>query len=297
MKILFYLFAGNGDLINTTGIIKIFKEQYPHAEIDFLLKPSQKYLLKNNQYLNKVFTLEDFGLVFSGKDPRALDNEVEKTLPSYDHYINMWTKKYQGDFPTSKVLILKDAGFPLSYNRKDINGILYPDESDFQKVDAFIDSLGDFQNKKVVLIEDESFNAHAFNVGLQLQQLENQKQIANELLGRGFIVLSNNLPSTISVKDLSLIQTKILFEKIGDIFLGLSSGMTTVFFTEGNYKNKMFIISGRPEWNYCKHINGMEKYAYYKNYTWETLNADFRIFDRSTKCCELENVECARSAL
>jgi hypothetical protein len=297
MNILFYLFAGNGDLINTTGIIKVFKEQYPDFTLDFLLKPSQKYLLKNNPYIDNVLTLDDLGLTFTGKDPRLLDRQILKVLPSYHKHINMWSNKYHVDFPTSKALILKDAELPLSYSRKDINGILYPDESDFQKVDAFIDSLGDFQNKKVVLIEDESFNARAFNVGFQLQQSENQKQIANELLGRGFIVLSNNLPSTISIKDLSLIQTKILFEKIGNIFLGLSSGMTTVFFTEGNYKNKMFIISGWPEWNYCKHINSMEKYAYYKNYTWETLNADFRIFDRSTKCCELENVECARSAL
>lgn len=283
MNVLFYLFAGNGDLINTTGIIKVFKEQYPDFRLDFLLKPSQKYLLKNNPYIDNVLTLDDLGLTFTGKDPRLLDRQILKVLPSYHKHINMWSNKYHGDFPTSKALILKDAGLPLSYSRKDINGILYPDESDYKKVEEFINNI-DLQNKKVVLIEDESNNAHIFNVNFQLKQLENQKQIAQELLKRGFIVLSNFLPDTISIKDLSLIQTKILFEKIGDVFLGVSSGVTTVFYTEGSYKNKIFIISGRHEWNYCPHVKSIEKYAYYKNYDWENLNADFRIFDRSTKC-------------
>jgi ADP-heptose:LPS heptosyltransferase len=38
MNILLYLFAGNGDLINTTGVIKQLKLQYPDIQINFLLK-------------------------------------------------------------------------------------------------------------------------------------------------------------------------------------------------------------------------------------------------------------------
>jgi hypothetical protein len=281
MNILLYIFAGNGDLINTTGVIKQLKSQYPNLTIDFLVKGSQAYLLKNNPYIRQVLSLEDYGLVFTGKDPRSLDRNVLNKFKDYNKCINMWSKKHHEDFPISKTIILKEHGFNLKFNREDINGILYPDEEDRNIVFDFInENLGFWQEKEVVLIEDDSINGRTFNFKDQLAQINHQKNIAAKLIEKGYAVISNSIPNTIHCNNLSLVQIKLLFELVGDIFLGLSSGMTTVFFTEGNYDNKMFIIAGRKEWNYCKHIKSMKKHAFIKNYTWETLNADLRIFNR-----------------
>lgn len=287
MNILLYIFAGNGDLINTTGVVKQLKLQHPNVEIDFLVKGNQAYLLKNNPYIRQVLSLEDYGLIFTGKDPRSLDKDVLKIFTNYNKCINMWTAKYQGDFPLCKTMILKDSGFPLKFNREDINGVLYPDEEDRAIVSDFINKhLGFWQEKDIVLIEDDSINARLFNLKGQLAQIQHQKNIALKLVERGYTVISNSIPNTIHCNNLSLIQIKLLFELVGDVFLGLSSGMTTTFFTEGNYDGKMFIIAGIKEWNYCTHIKSMQKYAYFKNYTWETLNADLGIFNRPVRCSE-----------
>ena len=296
MNILLYMLGGAGDVINTTGVISQLKAQHFDFNITFMCYKKHEYLVKDHPAINKIIFSEDFNLS-KLPEPDAADNFIS-TIPGYDKIINMWSKKYQGDFPLSKIKILLDMNIQLTIQRSDINGVLFPRNEDYIIVDEFYEKyLSSYTDKKIVLIEDNSYNATQFNNINQTKQISYQKDICENLLKKDFIIISNEFLNTVSCSNLNLLQIKILFQEYCDIFLGLSSGMTTVFFTEGNYKNKMFIISGRPEWNYCKHINSMEKYAYYKNYTWETLNADFRIFDRSTKCCELENVECARSAL
>jgi len=285
MRILLYMLGGAGDVINTTGVISQLKAQHLDFKLDFLCYKKHYFLVKNHPAIDNILFAEDFNI---GK--LSLPDEADNKLSSfknYDKIINMWSKKYQGDFPLSKVKILLDNNIQLKIKRSDVNGILFSDIEDYDIVEKFyIKYLKNYSTKKIVLIEDNSYNASLFNNDEQSKQIIFQKEIAEKLLEHGFLVISNNLPNTIHCKELNLIQIKILFQEYCNIFLGLSSGMTTCFFTEGNYKNKIFIISGKPEWNYCKYINSMEKYAYLKNYTWETLNANFRIFDRSTKCCE-----------
>ena len=57
MKILLYLAAGNGDLINFTGILHIIKCTYPDYIIDFLVLKKQSDILKNNPCINESFII------------------------------------------------------------------------------------------------------------------------------------------------------------------------------------------------------------------------------------------------
>lgn len=293
MNLLLHLAAGNGDLINTTGVIIQLKAQYPQITIDFLCKKSQAYLLQLNPAINEVLHFEDYGILLKTGHPKSHERQVITNIMGYDKYINIWCNSpFDGDFPLSKKELLKKHGLGLNCSREDINGVLFPTERDLDIVHQFAELHLSEKRRKVVLIEDDSFNAKFFRNSEQLSQITSQRLIAKELLKRDFYVISNNIEKTILCSDLNLIQIKCLFELYGDIFLGLSSGITTSFFTNSDhYENKMFIIAGQPQWNYCKFIKGMKHHFFTKNYDWGKLYANFRIFDRSVRCGEFEDVE------
>jgi len=58
MKILFIRFSSIGDIVLTTPIIRCVRQQYPDAEIHFLVKQSFKPVLIANPYINVIHTLD-----------------------------------------------------------------------------------------------------------------------------------------------------------------------------------------------------------------------------------------------
>lgn len=280
MKILIYLAAGNGDLINTTGVLLRLKESYPDIIIDFLCLRNQAYLLQDNPSINQLLFFEDYN-ISKHVTSRTYDKEIKATFNGYDKYINIWCPT-TGDFPAEKLQLLINNGFKLPYTRDQINGAVFYRQSDIDIVKQFYaDNIKN--SNKIILIEDDSVGGKVFHTSWQLKQIENNHKIGEILQQRDFNVISNNINNTISCKSLNLIQIKLFFELYGYVFFGLSSGMTTIFFSDSEYyTDKHFFIAGAPVWNYCKYIKKMPNYYYYHNYDWRFLDANFRFFDRPT---------------
>lgn len=57
-KILIIRFSSIGDIVLTTPVIRMAKEQIPNAEIHFLTKSSFKTILDSNPYLDKLYAVE-----------------------------------------------------------------------------------------------------------------------------------------------------------------------------------------------------------------------------------------------
>ena len=78
-KFLIIRFSSIGDIVLTTPVIRCLKQQYPDAEVHYVTKKSNKTLLENNPYIDKVFVLEN-GL-----------NKTIKKLQSerYDYVIDL----------------------------------------------------------------------------------------------------------------------------------------------------------------------------------------------------------------
>jgi ADP-heptose:LPS heptosyltransferase len=60
MNILLYLAAGNGDLINFTGILQIIKNNYVEYNIDFLILKKHYDIIKNNPCIRNIMFIDDF---------------------------------------------------------------------------------------------------------------------------------------------------------------------------------------------------------------------------------------------
>lgn len=58
-KILIIRFSSIGDIVLTTPVIRIAKEQIPGSEVHFLTKKSFHSIVKNNPYIDKCFLVED----------------------------------------------------------------------------------------------------------------------------------------------------------------------------------------------------------------------------------------------
>jgi len=278
-KILLFLGAGAGDLINTTGVIIKLKQNYPNLIIDFLCPAKQSYILKGNWAVTNILHFEDYNIA-----PHVMDKKyavgIEEALPGYEQYINIW-KSEHADYIIGKIQILQKHGYSFTYKRDEVGGSLFPDTSDFFSVKEFL-AKNNIARGRVCLIEDDSITGRVYKQPIILKQLGLQPKIAEKLAQRNYTVISNNLPHTISCSSLNLIQIKMMFEMVGSLFLGLSSGMTTAFFTYPNrYEDKYFMISGMPSWNYMPYIKGMSG-IFLKNYTWEAVDGYLRRANRST---------------
>lgn len=275
-KILLHIAAGNGDLINTTGVIEALYKKRSDLEIDCLVLKRQAYLIKNTIGINKILHIEDFDIPDHVIKP-DYDKQINKVFKdSYSKIINMWkTTKNDGDFPQSKIHILNANGLPISVTRKEIRGVLRPSQEDIAIVDEFISKnrIGG----RVALIEDDSVTARFCGMVHIKQQIRHQPHINKLLKDYGWATISNNLDSTYSSKSLNLIHIKLLFDKCCKLFAGLSSGMTTALFTEpSNYNGKYFFIAGHKMWDYTKHFNAVEKVFFDKQYTVHTFKRELQ---------------------
>jgi len=78
-KFLIIRFSSIGDIVLTTAVIRCLKLQYPDAVVHFITKDSYHSLLKENPYIDKIYTIrEDIGEVIA-----ALKQE------NYDHLIDL----------------------------------------------------------------------------------------------------------------------------------------------------------------------------------------------------------------
>ncbi len=59
MKILIIKLGAIGDVLRTTKFLPALKDRYPNCDIHWLTKRSSNEILKNNQYLTKIFLMED----------------------------------------------------------------------------------------------------------------------------------------------------------------------------------------------------------------------------------------------
>jgi len=273
-KILMHLAAGNGDLINTTGVIELFHKTYPNIQIDFLCLRKQSYLIKNTIGINHILNFEDFPLV-NHVVKTNYDSKINSLFKNkYDLIINMWqAEKRSGDFPLMKREILESFGFTLPSDRKLIRGVLRANHQDLVVVENFSSKI---RKRKVALIEDDSITAKEYGISNLLEQIEHQKEINKFLMDNGWVTISNKLSSTYKCDSLNLIQIRFLFNYC-DIFLGLGSGMTMAIFTEPtDYNDKTMWIAGSDQWNYTKYFNNSGRIFFSNTYDLTTFKRELR---------------------
>lgn len=58
-KILIIRFSSIGDIVLTTPVIRMAKEQIPNAEVHFLTKASFASILSNNPHIDKLHSVEN----------------------------------------------------------------------------------------------------------------------------------------------------------------------------------------------------------------------------------------------
>ena len=158
MRILFYIGANNGDLINFTGILNFLKVFYPTYQFDFLIPRAQAYILNYHPGVNKILFLEDFPSLPNHVLMEYFDSSIKKAfLSSYDRVLGIWgclTKSPDtNDFVDMMLNLMWEYEFKLPVKRQDVNGVFYYTTNDYVHVDNFYNSL---PKGKRILIEEHA---------------------------------------------------------------------------------------------------------------------------------------------
>jgi len=85
-KFLILRFSSIGDIILTTAVIRCLKQQYPDAIVHFITKESYHALLKENPFIDKIYTIrEDIGEVLAALKQENYDYliDLHKNLRSF----------------------------------------------------------------------------------------------------------------------------------------------------------------------------------------------------------------------
>lgn len=273
MKILFYLSAGSGDLINFTGVLEAIKITHVNYQLDLLIPKKHFYIVENNPCISNVLFIDDYPNIPNHCQTPNHDSVITKMFKSkYDHVLNCWGCKYQGenngDYANIMFNLMKQYGFVLPYTRLDINPRFYYGLKDYQEVDA----LAKLSTKPTILIEQESFSWKS-------EQLPHLPGIKNYLRSAGYITAGNNPDDDICTKQLNLKQLKLFFEQQCTGFLGLSSGMTCAMYALPNhFIGKRVVVSGMFNgWNVKPHIASLHGYNYFNTpYTVEDIQILFK---------------------
>jgi hypothetical protein len=266
MKILLYLAAGNGDLINFTGILHIIKCAYPDYIIDFLVLKKQSDILKNNPCINNILYFEDYPNIPNHCTLNNHDSIIFETFSNkYNYIFNCWACKIKDltkqnyDYADVMGNLFKEYGFKINYNRIDIQPVFYYNDEDHTLVKNSINN--GLLDKKIILFEEECFSEKNL-------QKEHNDEIKKYLKDCGYILAGNNESFDINVSSLTLRNIKLFFEKFCYAFLGLSSGVTCAIYAYPTfYINKKIIISGQVEsWDFSRFIYGNKNYYYFNNF-------------------------------
>ncbi len=85
-KFLIIRFSSIGDIVLTTAVIRCLKQQYPDAVVHFITKDSYQSLLKENPYIDKIYTIrDDIGEVITQLKQENYDHliDLHKNLRSF----------------------------------------------------------------------------------------------------------------------------------------------------------------------------------------------------------------------
>lgn len=273
MKILFYLAAGNGDLINFTGVLRIIKLSHINYQLDILIPKKHLPLIANHPAISNILFIEDYPNIPIHCTHERHDTEVAKTFKGkYNHILNAWGCKIQsendGDYAKTMFNLMKQYGFVLPFERADIHPVFYYDFNDYSKINEYSKLI----NKPLILLENESRSWDS-------PQKEYLPDINNYLKNNGYMTAGNGNEFDINLFDFNLKQCKLLFDTCGKGFLGLSSGMTCAIYAKPNdYINKLVCVSGIYDgWNLSKHVESKYTYKYfYKPYKVEDIKLLFK---------------------
>jgi len=259
-RILLYLAAGSGDLINFTGILAKLHKMHMTYEFDLLINRKHSYIVDGHPGISHLLYLDKFPRIPDHCTKQGHDPIVQRTFKKqYDGIYNCWgcktSSEQTGDFIAMMSSLMREYGFTLPYQRDELNPIFYYDHHDYH----IVDKITGTPSKRIVLVEAEAFS-------WQSPQLSSLPQIIHYLKRSGYIVAGNDLsgPDTINVRRLNLKQLKLFFEKYCCGFLGISSGMSCAVYAEPNhYKDKIVAVSGIfPHWDVGEHLEA----RYYSTY-------------------------------
>jgi len=262
MKILLYLTAGAGDLINFTGVVATMKRYYPDYEFDFLIKKKHAYILEEHPAINQLLFFDDYPHIPQHCTHINHDSYVHSALGGdYDSILGTWGVLLQGhdhhgDFALLMADLMRRNGFGLPVSRKELSPVFYYSTEDHIIVDKF---WAPYKNtkEKVVLIEDQCSSWHS-------PQQEHQPGIIEWFNKIGWITVGNHPSSKVSIQTLNLKQVRLFFNKYGNVFLGLSSGMTCAMYARPNFfANKKLLVGGIvPGWNLSNYLDCGNNYLY-----------------------------------
>lgn len=265
MKILFYLAAGNGDLINFTGILNLIKARYPDYIFDFLIIRKQFSIIENNPCINKVLFFDEYPEIPNHCTLDGHDDAIRSVFNvKYDFILNCWGCKIKDprennyDYADVMAKLMIEYGFDIRYTRREIVPTFYFSAKDY---DAASKCAVTANNRKILLIEDQCFSA-------QNLQAAHNAPIFEYLKNTGYVLAGNGDGFDINISQLNLKSTKLFFEIYCYGFLGLSSGITCAIYAYPNfYANKKVIVSGQtPSWNFSEILFGNKNYYYFKDY-------------------------------
>lgn len=261
MKILLYLSAGNGDLINFTGVLRALKVVHPDYIFDMLIPKKHYVLIKGHPAVNNVLFIDDYPEIPIHCTHENHDAMILKIFKSkYNRVLNAWGCKIQsendGDYANTMFKLMRQYGFVLPFDRYNINPVFYYDLDDYKKIYDFYEQV----TKPLVFIENESRSWNS-------PQIKHLGKINEYLLSSGYMTAGNGSDYSIDLKDLNLKECKLFFDKMGAGFLGLSSGMTCAMYANPNdYINKTVCVSGIYDgWNVGAYLDSRVNYKYFYN--------------------------------
>lgn len=263
MKILFYLAAGNGDLINFTGVLNLIKCKHPEYEIDFLVLKRQSYILENNPCIGKLLFFEDYKHIPQHCTSDNHDNTVISTFCNeYNFVFSVWGCKIKDpsmnnyDYADVMAKLINEYGFNITYSRREIIPTFYYSSNDYLKITDYSKL-----NNKIILVEDKCYSA-------QNLQAAHNESIYSYLRNSGYLLAGNGSNFDINISELNLKLAKLFFEMHCCGFLGLSSGMTCAIYSYPTlYVDKKVIISGQtPSWDFSKIVHGYKNYYYFNDH-------------------------------
>lgn len=265
MNILLYLAAGNGDLINFTGILQIIKNNYVEYNIDFLILKKHYDIIKNNPCIRNIMFIDDFNDI-----PKhcTLDHHddiiIKKFENQYNYIFNVWACKLKDktkqtfDYAKDMFSLMNEYGFNLKSERINMQPVFYYNKEDYIEIER---NINNFLKSQIILVENECFSFE------NVQQKYNE-EIFEYLREKGYVLAGNGDFFDLNISNLGLRQVKLFFEQYCYGFLGISSGMTCAIYAYPTfYTNKKILVSGQSSsWNFSNFIPGKNNYYYFNNY-------------------------------
>jgi hypothetical protein len=259
-KVLFYLAAGSGDLINFTGILLALKKIHQDYRFDFLINKKHSYVLEDNPAVRRIIYLDDYPRIPNHCTKHGHDTAVSSHFAKrYNGVYNCWgcktTSPHTGDFIDMMSHLMREYGFNLPQQRHELNAKFFYSQYDGELVDGLVRG----SKRNIVLIEAEAFSWKS-------PQLALMPHIITYLKRRGYIVAGNDLtgPDVIDTRRLNLKQLKLFFDRHCCGFLGISSGMSCAIYAKPNhYRGKVVAVSGIfDHWDVGIHLDARYEGTY-----------------------------------